>query len=119
MYRTQAIPANLSIALGAIIWSIASIGQAGVKTAGGLYAARLFIGVGEAMFGQAIVRVVMIQAMPAVDIRQSPCTYLTGINVLKSRNESAFTSVGEHLPAHLAVLLPLEVKRVVVSYHWG
>lgn len=45
---------STSIALGALIWSIAATGQAAVKNPAGLYTCRLFVGVGEALFGQAM-----------------------------------------------------------------
>ncbi|KAK7033278.1 major facilitator superfamily domain-containing protein [Favolaschia claudopus] len=50
----KAISPSTSIALGILIWSIASTAQAGAFNPAGLYVCRLFIGVGEAFFGQAI-----------------------------------------------------------------
>jgi hypothetical protein len=44
-----------SIAAGALIWSIAATCQATVKNPAGLYVCRLFVGIGEALFGQAMV----------------------------------------------------------------
>ncbi|WVO16886.1 hypothetical protein L204_104572 [Cryptococcus depauperatus] len=43
-----------SIACGAMIWSIAATCQAAAFNKAGLYVCRLFVGVGEAMFGQAM-----------------------------------------------------------------
>jgi MFS family permease len=42
-----------SIACGAMIWSIAAACMAATKNPAGVYVCRLFIGVGEALFGQA------------------------------------------------------------------
>ena len=43
-----------SIACGAFIWSIAVTGMAGSHSFGAIIVCRLFIGIGEAMFGQAV-----------------------------------------------------------------
>jgi len=43
-----------SIACGAFIWSVAVTGMAGSQTFGAIITSRLFIGIGEAMFGQAV-----------------------------------------------------------------
>ena len=43
-----------TIACGALIWSIAASAQAGTQNPAGVYVCRLFIGIGEAMFGQAM-----------------------------------------------------------------
>lgn len=62
-YIILAIPGTLlakqfnpsrTIACGALIWAIAATCQAAVTTPAGLYVCRAFVGVGEAMFGQAI-----------------------------------------------------------------
>ncbi|GAA5856467.1 hypothetical protein JCM8547_008756 [Rhodosporidiobolus lusitaniae] len=50
----KAIDPSTSIAAGAFIWSVAASAQAGVHNQAGLYVCRLFIGVGEALFGQAM-----------------------------------------------------------------
>lgn len=42
------------IAAGALIWSVAASSQAGAHTPAGIFVARLFVGVGEAFFGQPI-----------------------------------------------------------------
>ncbi|WRT64333.1 uncharacterized protein IL334_001265 [Kwoniella shivajii] len=49
----QFLPSR-SIACGALIWSIAATCQAAAFTKGGLFVCRLFVGIGEAMFGQAM-----------------------------------------------------------------
>ncbi|WWD17699.1 hypothetical protein CI109_102140 [Kwoniella shandongensis] len=49
----QFLPSR-SIACGALIWSIAATCQAATFNPAGLYVCRLFVGVGEAMFGQAM-----------------------------------------------------------------
>ncbi len=51
----KAILPSTSIAIGALIWSIAATCQATTLNPAGLYVCRLFVGVGEAGFGQAIV----------------------------------------------------------------
>ena len=43
-----------SIACGAFIWSIAVTSMAGSHSFGAIITCRLFIGIGEAMFGQAV-----------------------------------------------------------------
>jgi hypothetical protein len=43
-----------SIACGALIWSIAVTSMAGSRSFGAIVTSRLFIGLGEAMFGQAV-----------------------------------------------------------------
>lgn len=43
-----------SIAFGALTWSIAATCMAGVTNRAGVFVCRLFIGVGEAFFGQAM-----------------------------------------------------------------
>ncbi|GAA6007931.1 hypothetical protein JCM11491_006544 [Sporobolomyces phaffii] len=43
-----------TIAIGALIWSIGATCQAAAFNPAGLYVTRLFVGVGEAMFGQAM-----------------------------------------------------------------
>ncbi|SCV67855.1 BQ2448_5466 [Microbotryum intermedium] len=50
----KAINPSTSISIGALIWSIAATCQAAAKTPGGLYTTRLFVGLGEAMFGQVV-----------------------------------------------------------------
>ncbi|KAF7340529.1 Major facilitator superfamily domain-containing protein [Mycena sanguinolenta] len=50
----KAILPSTSISLGALIWSIAATGQAAAFSPGALYVCRLFVGVGEALFGQAM-----------------------------------------------------------------
>lgn len=50
----KAINPSWSIAAGAMIWSIAATCQAAAFTPAGLYVCRLFVGVGESMFGQAM-----------------------------------------------------------------
>ncbi|WVF70301.1 hypothetical protein IAT40_005090 [Kwoniella sp. CBS 6097] len=49
----QFLPSR-SIACGALIWSIAATCQAATFNKAGLYVCRLFVGIGEAMFGQAM-----------------------------------------------------------------
>ncbi|EJD37819.1 MFS general substrate transporter [Auricularia subglabra TFB-10046 SS5] len=51
----KAIMPSTSIALGCLIWSIAASSMAGATSFGGVVTCRLFIGVGEAMFGQAVI----------------------------------------------------------------
>ena len=43
-----------SIACGTFIWSIGVTGMAGCRSFGAVIICRLFIGIGEAMFGQAV-----------------------------------------------------------------
>ncbi|CAG7852679.1 Uncharacterized transporter C1683.12 [Serendipita indica DSM 11827] len=43
-----------SISLGALIWSVAASAMAGAKNYPSIIVCRLFIGIGEAMFGQAV-----------------------------------------------------------------
>ncbi|KAJ7467457.1 major facilitator superfamily domain-containing protein [Mycena latifolia] len=50
----KAILPSTSIAIGALIWSIAATCQAAAFSPGALYVCRLFVGVGEALFGQAM-----------------------------------------------------------------
>ncbi|SCZ93072.1 BZ3500_MvSof-1268-A1-R1_Chr6-2g08444 [Microbotryum saponariae] len=50
----KAIDAATCISIGAFVWSIATTCQAAARTPGGLYTARCFVGVGEAMFGQVM-----------------------------------------------------------------
>lgn len=45
---------STSISIGAMIWSIAATCQAAAYNPAGLFVCRLFVGVGEAMFGQAM-----------------------------------------------------------------
>lgn len=45
---------SISISAGALIWSIAATCQAAAFNPAGLYVCRLFVGIGEAMFGQAM-----------------------------------------------------------------
>ncbi|KAI5479118.1 high-affinity nicotinic acid transporter [Pseudohyphozyma bogoriensis] len=49
----QILPST-SIACGALIWSIAATCQAAAMNPAALYVCRLFVGVGEAMFGQSM-----------------------------------------------------------------
>ncbi|KAK8866095.1 hypothetical protein IAR55_001246 [Kwoniella newhampshirensis] len=49
----QFLPSR-SIAAGAMIWSIAATCQAATYNRAGLYTCRLFVGIGESMFGQAM-----------------------------------------------------------------
>lgn len=55
----QILPST-SIAIGALTWSIAAACQAGAMNPAGLYVCRLFVGIGEAMFGQAMALYVKI-----------------------------------------------------------
>ncbi|KAJ7155237.1 major facilitator superfamily domain-containing protein [Mycena filopes] len=50
----KAILPSTSIAIGALIWSIAATCQAAAFSPGALFVCRLFVGVGEALFGQAM-----------------------------------------------------------------
>ncbi|KAM0751708.1 MFS general substrate transporter [Meredithblackwellia eburnea MCA 4105] len=50
----KAILPSTSISMGALIWSIAATCQAAAKTRAGLFVCRLFVGIGEALFGQAM-----------------------------------------------------------------
>jgi MFS family permease len=45
---------SYSIAFGALTWSIAATCQAAAFNPAGLYVCRLFVGIGESMFGQAM-----------------------------------------------------------------
>lgn len=45
---------SYSISAGAMIWSIAATCQAAAMNRAGLFVCRLFVGIGEAMFGQAM-----------------------------------------------------------------
>jgi MFS family permease len=45
---------STSIAIGALIWSAAATGMAGSQNFASVIVCRLFIGVGEALFGQAV-----------------------------------------------------------------
>lgn len=48
------IPPNYALALGALIWGVASSAQAGANNFAGIVVCRLFIGLGEAGFGAAV-----------------------------------------------------------------
>ncbi|GAA6041223.1 hypothetical protein JCM8097_008351 [Rhodosporidiobolus ruineniae] len=50
----KAVSPSTSIAAGSMIWAIATSCQAATTNPAGLYVCRLFIGVGEALFGQAM-----------------------------------------------------------------
>lgn len=50
----KAILPSHSIALGAFLWSIAAASMAGARSFGSIIVCRLFIGLGEALFGQAV-----------------------------------------------------------------
>ncbi|BGP13076.1 hypothetical protein JCM10213v2_000995 [Rhodosporidiobolus nylandii] len=50
----KAVLPSTSISAGALIWSVAATCQAATSNPAGLYVCRLFIGVGEALFGQAM-----------------------------------------------------------------
>ncbi|KAJ7225131.1 major facilitator superfamily domain-containing protein [Mycena haematopus] len=50
----KAILPSTSISIGALIWSIAATCQAAAFSPGALYVCRLFVGVGEALFGQSM-----------------------------------------------------------------
>ncbi|KAL7419304.1 hypothetical protein Q5752_006141 [Cryptotrichosporon argae] len=50
----KAISPSTSISIGALIWSIGATCQAAAFNRAGLFVCRLFVGVGEAMFGQAM-----------------------------------------------------------------
>ncbi|KAJ7146696.1 MFS general substrate transporter [Mycena epipterygia] len=50
----KAISPSTSIAIGALIWSIAATCQAAAFSPAGLFVCRLFVGVGEALFGQSM-----------------------------------------------------------------
>lgn len=50
----KAVLPSRSIACGALLWSIAATCQAAVQNRAGLFVCRLFIGLGEAFFGQAM-----------------------------------------------------------------
>ncbi|KAK4698779.1 hypothetical protein P7C70_g7490, partial [Phenoliferia sp. Uapishka_3] len=50
----KAILPSTSISIGALIWSIAATCQSAAYNPGGLYVARVFVGLGEALFGQAM-----------------------------------------------------------------
>ncbi|KAG0145001.1 hypothetical protein CROQUDRAFT_723661 [Cronartium quercuum f. sp. fusiforme G11] len=51
---SRAILPSTCIAIGALIWAVAATAMAGSKTYGSLIVCRLFIGVGEALFGQSV-----------------------------------------------------------------
>lgn len=48
------IQPNYALAIGAMIWGVASAGQAGATNFAGMVVCRLFIGIGEAGFGAAV-----------------------------------------------------------------
>lgn len=50
----KAILPSYSIAIGALLWSISAASMAGTKSFAGVIVCRLFIGLGEALFGQAV-----------------------------------------------------------------
>ncbi|KAJ6568478.1 major facilitator superfamily domain-containing protein [Mycena capillaripes] len=50
----KAIPPSTSISIGALIWSIAATCQAAAFNPAAVYVCRLFVGVGEAFFGQSM-----------------------------------------------------------------
>ncbi|KAJ7176139.1 major facilitator superfamily domain-containing protein [Mycena crocata] len=50
----KAILPSTSISIGAFIWSVAATCQAAAFSPGALYVCRLFVGIGEALFGQAM-----------------------------------------------------------------
>lgn len=50
----QQISPSTSISIGALIWALGASCQAAVQNPAGLYVCRLFVGVGEAMFGQSM-----------------------------------------------------------------
>ncbi|KAI1319395.1 major facilitator superfamily domain-containing protein [Xylariaceae sp. FL0255] len=51
----KAIRPNWALGFGCLIWAVAATGVAGTHNLGELVVARLFIGVGEAIFGQSVV----------------------------------------------------------------
>jgi MFS family permease len=50
----KAINPSTAISIGALIWSIAATCQAAAFSPAALYVARLFVGVGESLFGQSM-----------------------------------------------------------------
>jgi len=50
----KAFNPSTTISIGAILWSVGATCQAGTTNPAGLYVCRAFVGIGEAMFGQAI-----------------------------------------------------------------
>ncbi|KAH7096798.1 MFS general substrate transporter [Auriculariales sp. MPI-PUGE-AT-0066] len=50
----KAILPSMSIAMGCLVWSVAAASMAGAQNFASVVVCRLFIGVGEAMFGQAV-----------------------------------------------------------------
>lgn len=88
-----------TIAIGALIWSIGSTCQAAAFNPAGLYVTRLFVGVGEAMFGEssrnfhfprqccADPSLIMLQDKPW------PSTLLSGTRRKNWRSESVSSSV--------------------------
>lgn len=57
----KAMNPSRTIAFGALTWSIAAACMAATKNPAGVYVCRLFIGVGEAFFGQAMALLVRIK----------------------------------------------------------
>jgi MFS family permease len=51
---TKYLLPNQALALGTFIWSIACSCTAAAQNPAGVYAARFFVGVGEAIFGQGV-----------------------------------------------------------------
>jgi hypothetical protein len=50
----KAILPSTTIAIGCFIWSLSASSMAGTRSYGGVIACRLFIGLGEALFGQSV-----------------------------------------------------------------
>ncbi|KAJ9103229.1 hypothetical protein QFC21_002652 [Naganishia friedmannii] len=51
---SKQINPSTAISIGALVWSIAATCQAATNNPAGLYVCRLFVGLGEAMFGQSM-----------------------------------------------------------------
>jgi MFS family permease len=51
---SKQINPSTAISIGALVWSIAATCQAATTNPAGLYVCRLFVGLGEAMFGQSM-----------------------------------------------------------------
>ena len=50
----KAILPSTAISLGCLIWSLGASGMAGAHSYGSIIACRLFIGLGESLFGQSV-----------------------------------------------------------------
>ena len=113
----KAILPSTSIAIGCLIWSVGACGMAGSHSYGSIIVCRLFIGLGEALFGQAVAlhySLWLVALISMLGSKPFSCSWIEGTRRTRSQNGLLFSLVPVSLQVYPS--FPRRVVRMLIVF---